>query len=154
MTVDQIAILLIIVMTFLLFIWGRWRYDIVSVIALGTLFIADQVLGGQTSNLIIEGSNVFIGFAHPAVITVALVLIISRALRNAGVVELISRQIAPFSKYQVTHITSLSGVVSTCTIVFSGTLWPEHRKAAIPLGQLPQNFCTGTYLDFKAIAGK
>jgi len=118
-TVDQIAILLIIVMTFLLFIWGRWRYDIVSVIALGTLFIADQVLGGQTSNLIMDGSNVFIGFAHPAVITVALVLIISRALQNAGVVELISRQIAPFSKHQVTHIASLSGVVAILSAIMN-----------------------------------
>ncbi len=119
MTVDQIAILLIIVMIFLLFIWGRWRYDIVSVIALGTLFIADQVLGGQTSNLIMDGSNVFIGFAHPAVITVALVLIISRALQNAGVVELISRQIAPFSKHQVTHIASLSGVVAILSAIMN-----------------------------------
>jgi len=118
-TVDQIAILLIIVMIFLLFIWGRWRYDIVSVIALGTLFIADQVLGGQTSNLIMDGSNVFIGFAHPAVITVALVLIISRALQNAGVVELISRQIAPFSKHQVTHIASLSGVVAILSAIMN-----------------------------------
>ena len=119
MNVDQITILLIIVMTFLLFIWGRWRYDIVSVIALGTLFIADQVLGGQTSNLIMDETNVFIGFAHPAVITVALVLIISRALGNAGVVELISRQIAPFSKHQITHIASLSGVVAILSAIMN-----------------------------------
>ena len=119
MNVDQITILLIIVMTFLLFIWGRWRYDIVSVIALGTLFIADQVLGGQTSNLIMDETNVFIGFAHPVVITVALVLIISRALGNAGVVELISRQIAPFSKHQITHITSLSGVVAILSAIMN-----------------------------------
>ena len=105
MTIDQIAILLIIVMTFLLFIWGRLRYDIVSIIALGTLFIVDQVLGGQTSSLIMDGSNLFIGFAHPAVITVALVLIISRALQNAGVVELISRQIAPYHSYHSTQNT-------------------------------------------------
>jgi len=119
MTIDQIAILLIIVMTFLLFIWGRLRYDIVSIIALGTLFIVDQVLGGQTSSLIMDGSNLFIGFAHPAVITVALVLIISRALQNAGVVELISRQIAPFSKHQVTHITSLSGVAAILSAIMN-----------------------------------
>jgi di/tricarboxylate transporter len=119
MNIDQIAILLIIVMTLLLFIWGRWRYDIISIIALGTLFIADQVLGGQTSTLIMDASNLFMGFAHPAVITVALVLIISRALRNAGVVELISRQIAPFSKHQVTHITSLSGVVAILSAIMN-----------------------------------
>ena len=142
MTVDQIAILLIIVMTFLLFICGRWRYDIVSVIALATLFITDQVLGGQTSNLIIEGSNVFIVFAHPAVITVALVLIISRALRNAGVVELISRQIAPFSKYQVTHITSLSGVVAILSAIMNNVgalalMLPVALKSSIKRKRSP-----------------
>ena len=61
------------------------------------------MLGGQTSNLI----------------TVALVLIISRALRNAGVVELISRQLARFSKHQVTHITSLSGVVAILSAIMN-----------------------------------
>ncbi len=142
MTVDQIAIVLIIVMTFLLFIWGRWRYDIISIIALCTLFIADQVLGGQTSNLITEGSNVFIGFAHPAVITVALVLIISRALRNAGVVELISRQIAPFSKYQVTHITSLSGVVAILSAIMNNVgalalMLPVALKSSIKRQRSP-----------------
>ena len=119
MTADQIAILIIIVMTFLLFIWGRWRYDIVSIIALGTLFVTDQILGGESSNLIVEESNVFIGFAHPAVITVGLVLIISRALRNAGVVELISRQIAPFSKHRITHIMSLSGVAAILSAIMN-----------------------------------
>ena len=119
MTIDQIVLLLIIVMTFFLFIWGRLRYDIVSIIALGTLFIADKVLGEETSNLIMDESDIFIGFAHPAVITVALVLIISRALRNSGVVDLISRQIAPYSKNQLTHITSLSGVVAILSAIMN-----------------------------------
>jgi len=119
MTIDQIAILLIIVMTFVLFIWGRFRYDVVSIIALGVLFIVDQLLGGEKSNLIIDESNLFIGFAHPAVITVALVLIISKALQNSGVVDLISRQIAPFSKVKITHIASLSGVVAILSAIMN-----------------------------------
>jgi len=64
-------------------------------------------------------SDIFIGFSHPAVITVALVLIISRALRNSGVVDLISRQIAPFSKNQLSHITSLSGVVAVLSAIMN-----------------------------------
>ncbi len=119
MTTDQIAILLIITMTFILFIWGKFRYDIVSMISLGVLFVVDELLGGGTSNLIPEGSNLFIGFAHPAVITVALVLIISRALRNSGVVDLISRRIAPFSGTKLTHITSLSGVVMVLSAIMN-----------------------------------
>ena len=50
MTIDQIAIFSIILMTFILFIWGKWRYDIVSIIALCVLIIADQVLGGEKSS--------------------------------------------------------------------------------------------------------
>jgi len=119
MTTDQIAILLIIAMTFALFIWGRMRYDIVSVIALGALFIVDELLGKEQSNLITDGANLFVGFAHPAVITVALVLVISRALRNSGVVDLISRQIAPFSKHKISHIASLSGVVMILSAIMN-----------------------------------
>ena len=106
MTTDQIAIFCIIIFTFTLFVWGKWRYDIVSIISLCTLFIADMLLGGKNSNLIIDASNIFSGFSHPAVITVVAVLIISRALYNSGVVDLISRKIAPFSNKQITHITS------------------------------------------------
>ncbi|MBL4745166.1 MAG: SLC13 family permease [Flavobacteriaceae bacterium] len=142
MSTDQIAILSILTMTFLLFIWGRLRYDIVSVIALGTLFIVDKLLGGAQSDLIVEGSNLFIGFSHPAVITVALVLIISRALRNSGVVDLISRQIAPFSKHEITHITSLSSVVMILSAIMNNVgalalMLPVALKSAVKRKRSP-----------------
>ena len=119
MSLDQIAIFCIIVFTFALFIWGKFRYDIVSIISLSTLFITDLVLGGEKSNLILNSSNLFIGFGHPAVITVALVLIISQALRNSGVVDFISRKIAPLSNNQSTHIASLSGVATICSAIMN-----------------------------------
>ena len=119
MTIDQIAIFCIIIFTFILFVWGKWRYDIVSIIALCTLFIADLLLGSEKSNLIMDTSNLFSGFGHPAVITVALVLIISQALRNSGVVDFISRKIAPLSKNQLTHIASLSGVATICSAIMN-----------------------------------
>ena len=119
MTIDQIAIFSIIILTFTLFIWGRLRYDIVSIISLCVLFISDQILGGEQSNLIVDPSSIFLGFGHPAVITVAAVLIISRALRNSGVVDVISRKIIPFSKYQVIHISSLSGVASIFSAIMN-----------------------------------
>ncbi len=112
MTVDQSAISLIIICTFGLFVWGRWRYDIVSVIALFVLVVADKILGGEKSDLIANPVQVFEGFGHPAVITVAAVLIISSALRNSGVVDLISRKIKSFTKKQAMHISSLSGVIA------------------------------------------
>jgi len=119
MTTDQIAIFCIIIFTFILFVWGKWRYDIVSIIALCTLFITDLVLGNDKSNLILDPSHIFSGFGHPAVITVAAVLIISQALRNSGVVDFISRKIAPLAKNQITHIASLSGVASICSAIMN-----------------------------------
>jgi len=142
MTIDQITIFSIILLTFILFIWGKWRYDIVAIIALCTLFIADQLLGGEQSNLILEPSNIFMGFGHPAVITVAAVLIISRALRNSGVVDVITRYISPFSKYQTVHISSLSGVVSIFSAIMNNVgalalMLPVALKTSIKQNRSP-----------------
>ena len=80
MNIDQVAISLIIIFTFGMFIYGRWRYDIVSITSLLMLIIADRFLGGETSALILDYNKVFLGFGHPAVITVAAVLIINYAI--------------------------------------------------------------------------
>ena len=112
MTIDQIAILSIIAFTFILFTQGKWRYDIVSLISLFTLFFMDTILGGKNSNLVLDSNNIFNGFGHPAVITVALVLIISQAMKNSGIVDILSRQIRPFIKNKEMHIASLSGVIA------------------------------------------
>ena len=77
MSTDQLAISLIIITTFGLFVWGRWRYDIVSIVALFALVVIDKILGGKSSSLIADPSQAFMGFGHPAVVTVAAVLIIS-----------------------------------------------------------------------------
>ena len=142
MTIDQIAIFSIILLTFILLIWGKWRYDIVSIIALCVLFIADQLLGGEKSSLIMEPSNIFMGFGHPAVITVAAVLIISRALRNSGVVDVIARQISPLSKYQTAHISSLSAVVSIFSAIMNNVgalalMLPVALKTSIKQNRSP-----------------
>ena len=52
-------------------------------------------------------------------ITVAAVLVISRCLRNSGVVDLIARKIEPFSSKQLIHITSLSGVVAIFSAIMN-----------------------------------
>jgi di/tricarboxylate transporter len=64
-----------------LFIWGRWRYDVVSVLALLVVALAG----------IVPAADVFSGFGHPAVVAVAGVLVVSRGLRNAGVVDAMAR---------------------------------------------------------------
>ena len=61
-----------------LLIWGKWRYDGVTLVCLASL-----VLFG-----VVPAESAFSGFGHPAVITVALVLLISRGLQEAGMVSL------------------------------------------------------------------
>ncbi|MBT6788306.1 MAG: SLC13 family permease, partial [Verrucomicrobia bacterium] len=111
MTPDQIAVIGLILVMFALFAWNKWRYDVVAIIALVALVALDAILGGETSKLVEEPKRVLEGFGHPAVVTVAAVLIISRALRNSGVVDQISRSVMPFTKNQISHILSLSLVV-------------------------------------------
>lgn len=85
MTVDQGLILLILAGAMALFLWGRFRHDIV---ALGALLAC--VLAG-----LIDPSRAFAGFGHPAVITVACVLVLSRGLQNSGAVDVIARRAIP-----------------------------------------------------------
>lgn len=60
-----------------MFITNRIRYDVVGVMALLT-----AVFFG-----VVPADHAFAGFGHPAVITVAAVLVISRALQNCGLVD-------------------------------------------------------------------
>ncbi len=84
MTPDQYLILVVLVAAMALFVWGRWRYDVVAIAALTA-----AVLVG-----VVPGEAAFAGFGHPAVITVAAVLVISRALQNSGVLEAAAKGLA------------------------------------------------------------
>lgn len=85
MTTDQSLIVAILLATVGMFLWGRWRHDMV---ALGSLLAC--VLAG-----LIEPSVAFTGFGHPAVITVACVLVLSRGLQASGAVDALARIALP-----------------------------------------------------------
>jgi di/tricarboxylate transporter len=70
-----------------LLIWGKWRYDAVTLICLAALVL----LG------IVPANDAFSGFGHPAVVTVALVLLISRGLQEAGMVSLAGNLISRYT---------------------------------------------------------
>ena len=82
MNSDQVFISIILLAALLLFAWGRWRYDLVAMFCL----IASVLLG------VVPEKEAFLGFGHPAVVTVAAVLILSQGLQNAGVVSVITQQ--------------------------------------------------------------
>ncbi len=77
---QQIIVFIVIGVTLILFIDGRIRYEFVSL--LGLLILA--ITG------VISMENAFSGFSHPAIITVASVLVISSALIKSGGIRLFS----------------------------------------------------------------
>lgn len=87
MTLDQTLIIAILIATVVMFLWGRWRHDIV---ALGSL-IACSVAG------LIPSAEAFSGFGHPAVITVICVLVLSGGLQATGAIDVVTRRVLPRS---------------------------------------------------------
>lgn len=91
----------------LFFIWERWRYDLVALSAL----LLSTLLG------FVPSEEAFLGFGHPAVVTVAAVLIISRGLSNAGAVEILTRYVkvatSSSPSLHVAVLSSLGGLIST-----------------------------------------
>ena len=76
---EQYIISILFIILIFLFIWGKFRYDAVALILLA-LFV---ILG------FIEPQQAFAGLGHPAVITVALVLLISKGLEKSGFISFI-----------------------------------------------------------------
>jgi di/tricarboxylate transporter len=97
MTFEQSTLFLLMGSVMGLLVWGRWRYDIV---AFGALSLG-LVLG------VIPKEAAFSGFGHPAVIIIALVLMISRALSQSGAIELLSEKFIDASRSLVAHIGSI-----------------------------------------------
>ena len=105
MTFEQGAVFAVLAAAMGLFVWGRWRYDIVAIVALLTAVY----LG------VVPAKAAFAGFGHPAVITVAAVLVISRAFQVSGVVGHLARLLAPTrgsTLRQVAATSSLAAVLS------------------------------------------
>lgn len=79
MTLPQLTVFAVLIAALGLFIWGRWRYDVVGMMALMALVVSG----------IVPAREAFMGFGEPAVITVAAVLVISRALEKTGLVNVL-----------------------------------------------------------------
>ena len=76
---DQILVSLILLGLLVTLVWGKWRYDGIALVTLALMVLVDLV----------PAKEAFLGFGHPAVITVALVLLISKALEKSGLINMI-----------------------------------------------------------------
>ena len=113
---DQNILFILLFFVFVLLIWGRWRYDLV---AFSALLIAASVG-------VVPTADVFSGFGHPAVIVIALVLIISKGLSNSGAIELLSRYLIDGSRKLGAHI----GIMASFAAVLSALM---NNVAALAL---------------------
>jgi di/tricarboxylate transporter len=98
----QVIIVGILCATIGLFLWGRWRHDMVAVAALLACVFAGLVPYGDA----------FAGFAHPAVITVACVLVLSHGLQTSGAVDALTRRVLPAKAGPTLAIFSLTALAA------------------------------------------
>lgn len=99
---DEAIVFGVLILALVLFVVGKWRYDIVAVLALLVLAIAG----------IVPSEEAYQGFGHPAVVTVAAVLILSRALYDSGVVDVIAAWYSRIPEYLTVRIAALSGITA------------------------------------------
>jgi di/tricarboxylate transporter len=131
-TFDQTVVFVILLATLVLFVWGRWRYDLVAVAALVLVFIFGLVPADQA----------FLGFGHPAVITVGAVLVLSRGLLNAGVVDVLSRLLSKVGTRLTAQMATLTGAVVLCSSIMNNVgalallmpvaIWMSRRSGRSP----------------------
>ena len=146
MTSDQIIVFAIMAALFALLVWGRWRYDLVAFAAL----LVAVVVG------VVPGEQAFSGFGHPAVVIIALVLIISRGLSNAGVVDVVVRHFVDAGRSVTAHISIMAGVAAALSAVMNNVgalalLMPVDLQAAAKAKRSPA--LTLMPLSFATILG-
>lgn len=143
MTFEQGAILVILVLLFTFFLWGRWRYDVSAFLAL----LSAVILG------VVAPHEAFRGFSHAATITVAAVLILNRALVNTGVSDHLAKALMPFTRTPSLHILSLGSLavllsgfmnnIAALALLMPVTISTAHKAQRSPsLILMPLSFCS------------
>lgn len=100
MTTDQITLFVIFAAVMVLMLWGKWRYDIVA--------FAGLIAGVLTG--IVPAGEAFSGFANPATMTVALILVVTAGLQRAGVVAMLTRLLSGAKRSIPAHVAIMGGV--------------------------------------------
>jgi di/tricarboxylate transporter len=90
MTHEQALTFIIIAVTVGLFIWNKWRFDIVALLSL----FAAVVTG------IVPVEKAFTGFSDPVVVTVACILVLSAAISRSGFIDMTLKVMNRFVEYK------------------------------------------------------
>jgi len=144
-THDQAILLAVLVATVALFLWGRWRHDVVALLALLACVAAGLV----------PAPEAFAGFGHPAVVTVACVLVMSHGLRASGAVDALTRRLMPSTAGSLLGVAALTGLGAALSAFMNNVgalalLMPVAvhlaRKHDLPPGRVLMPLAFGTIL--------
>lgn len=102
MSSAQVIIIVVLVVAMAMFLWGRWRHDLVAMAALLVCVLAG----------VVPGSAAFAGFGHPAVITVACVLVLGYGLQHSGAMDVLAQRFIPTSSGPTLSILALIGLAA------------------------------------------
>ncbi len=143
---DASIVFAIMAALFVLLVWGRWRYDLVAFAALLVAVIAG----------VVSSERAFAGFGHPAVVIIALVLIVSRGLSNSGAVAFVTRSLVDASRSITGHISIMAGLAAALSAVMNNVgalalLMPVDVQAAAKAKRSPA--LTLMPLSFASILG-
>jgi len=144
-TQDQAVLLAVLAATVALFLWGRWRHDVVALLSLLACVAAGLV----------PASHAFAGFGHPAVVTVACVLVMSHGLRTSGAVDALTRRLMPGAGGALLGVAALTGLGAALSAFMNNVgalalLMPVAvhlaRKHDLPPGRVLMPLAFGTIL--------
>lgn len=105
MTRAQVLTIAILVAMIAGFLWERWRYDLVALMAL----IAALAAG------IVPADRAFAGFANPVLPLIAAALVVSAAIGQSGAIEIIVRRLNPLMRSRDLQV----GVLAGCVLLLS-----------------------------------
>lgn len=102
MIAQAYIIIVLLVCTMGLFIWGKWRYDVVALMALSLAVVFKAV----------PFHTVYDGLSNPAVITVACVMILSNIVSQSLALQHLLQFVDRLASHQILYISSLALVTA------------------------------------------
>jgi di/tricarboxylate transporter len=102
MTWQQTAAFGLIGLMMVAFVWGRFRYDLVAMVAL----LAAVLIG------IVPADKAFSGFSDDIIAIIASALVVSAAVARSGIVERALQPIAPYLTTKSIQVVVLAGTVA------------------------------------------
>ena len=146
MTLQQGLAFGLIALTIGAFVWGRFRFDLVAVVAL----VAGLAVG------VIPAEAAFDGFKNDVTVIIACALIVSAAFARSGIVELAMRRVLPLLKTERSQVPVLTTAVTVLSMATKNVgalaiMMPVALQVARRTGSAPSRLLMP--MAFGAMAG-